>query len=73
MGAAMLTALAGVENEQQQIEQSAGYIAHWSQQIKDDPKLIVNAAAAAQKAADKILGTKFGDEASTTEKEEVAA
>ena len=73
MGAAMLSALSGVENDQRQIEQSAGYIAHWSQKIKDDPKLIVHAAAAAQKAADRILGTRFTDDTSTTEKEEVTA
>ena len=59
MGAAMLAALSGVENDQQQIERSAAYVEHWSQEIKDEPKLIVQAAAAAQKAADRILGTSF--------------
>lgn len=58
-GAAMLCAVAGIEPN---IEQHAAYIDHWRKAIANDPKLIVNAAGSAQKAADYILGDR--DEAS---------
>lgn len=38
------------------VEQSASYIASWLKVLKDDRKLIVHAAAQAQKAADLVLG-----------------
>ena len=57
MGASMLAGLAGLEVAGG--EQSAAYIAHWLQRFKDDRKLVVQAAAAAQKAADMIAGTTF--------------
>jgi antirestriction protein ArdC len=68
LGAAMLCGVAGI---QPQYEQSAAYIASWKSKLEDDPKLIVQAAAAAQKAADRILGTKF--ENRELEREKVAA
>ena len=39
------------------VESSAAYLEHWAGILKGDPRLIVNAAAAAQKAADYVLGT----------------
>lgn len=41
------------------IDNSAAYIQHWLEQLQNDRKLIVQAAAQAQKAADFILGTKY--------------
>jgi len=54
MGSAFLCGVAGIER---QLEHSASYIAGWLKALKADPKLVVNAAACAQKAADHILGT----------------
>lgn len=59
MGASMLCAIAGVENN---VDQSAAYIRHWMSKadyeaaLKADKKLVIYAAARAQKAADYILG-----------------
>jgi len=54
MGAAMLCGMAGIDN--QTIDNSAAYIDGWRSKIKGDKKLVVNAAARAQKAVDYILG-----------------
>jgi antirestriction protein ArdC len=54
MGAAMLSGVVGIENKT--IKNSASYIQCWLDQLKTDKKLVVHAAAAAQKAADFILG-----------------
>lgn len=54
MTAAFLCGRAGIE--QATIANSAAYIDHWRRKISDDPKLVVTAAARAQKAADYILG-----------------
>jgi antirestriction protein ArdC len=62
MGAAFLCAVTGIE--QVTLENSAAYINGWRKVIGDDPKLVVHAAAQAQKAADFILGRTFGVEAS---------
>lgn len=56
MGAAMLCGIARIENST--IENSAAYIASWLKRLKGDNKLVVQAAAQAQKAADYILGVK---------------
>ena len=53
MGAAMLCGVIGIENKT--IKNSASYIASWLSKLREDKKLIVHAAAAAQKAADFIL------------------
>ena len=53
MGAAFLSAHLGIE--QKTIENSAAYIRGWHDKISADPKLIVQAANQAQKAADFIL------------------
>ena len=51
--AAFLCAEVGIENT---VEQSAAYIASWLNALEDDEKLLVHAAAAAQKASDYVLG-----------------
>lgn len=56
MGAAMLCGISGL---QPRIEESASYIASWLKRLRDDRKLVITAAAQAQKAADHILGTAF--------------
>jgi len=59
--ASMLTGVAGISNNT--IELAASYINGWLSLIKKDRKLIVTAAAQAQKAADYILGnTHTGEE-----------
>jgi antirestriction protein ArdC len=52
MAAAYLCGVTGIE--QGTIENSAAYIQGWLKQLKDDRKLVIHAAAAAQKAADFI-------------------
>lgn len=59
MGAAFLCGQAGIA--ERTIENSAAYIQGWLEQLQNDNKLIVRAAAQAQKAADFILGTKFAE------------
>ncbi len=54
MGAAFLSGRAGIEHAT--IEASAAYLEHWIGKLKGDPKLAVQAAGAAQRAADFILG-----------------
>lgn len=54
MGAAMLCGVVGTENKT--IKNSVSYIQSWLGKLSDDKKLVVHAAAAAQKAADFILG-----------------
>ena len=44
------------------LEASASYIAGWLKRLKGDKRLVVHAAAAAQKAADFILNRKFDDQ-----------
>jgi antirestriction protein ArdC len=56
MGAAFLAAETGIVN--QTIDNSAAYIASWLGKLKNDKKLVVTAAGAAQKATDYILGRK---------------
>lgn len=57
IGAAMLCTVAGIDNST--IQNSASYIGSWLRKLKDDPKLIVQAAGQAQRAADHILGVNF--------------
>lgn len=54
MGAAMLCGVAGIDNDT--ISNSASYIHSWLRSLKEDSRLVVQAAAQAQKAADYILG-----------------
>jgi antirestriction protein ArdC len=61
MGAAFLCAIAGIANEHTDRNTTA-YIQNWISQLEDDNRLIVHAAANAQKAVDSILGTSFENE-----------
>ena len=56
MGSAFLCAVAGISPPT--IEQSAAYIAGWRKKLAADPKLVVTAAGAGQRAADWILGQR---------------
>ena len=58
--AAYLCGYAGIDN--QTIEQSAAYIDGWLSVLKKDKRLLIMAAAQAQKAADWILGKKSNSE-----------
>jgi antirestriction protein ArdC len=58
MGAAFLSGHAGIV--ERTLDNSAAYIQSWLGRLKDDRRLIVQAAAAAQKAADFILCKQFG-------------
>ena len=57
MGAAMLCGVAGIDNCT--IQNSASYIQSWLRSLKEDSRLVVQAAGQAQKAADFILGNKM--------------
>lgn len=61
MGAAMLCGVAGIENRT--IDNSAAYLAGWLGRLRGDNRLVVQAAAQAQRAADYVRGVGFGDEA----------
>jgi antirestriction protein ArdC len=52
MCAAFVCGHAGIDTD---IDQSAAYIKSWSQKLADNPRWLVSAASAAQKAADYIL------------------
>lgn len=68
IGASFLAGIAELETAGG--EESASYLAGWLSRIKDDPRLIVQAAAQAQKAADLIVGRTFEEK---EEKQELAA
>jgi antirestriction protein ArdC len=57
MGAAFLSGHAGII--ERTLDNSEAYVQAWLARLKEDRRLIVQAAAAAQKAADFILDTKF--------------
>jgi antirestriction protein ArdC len=57
IGAAFLCGQA--EIAERTIDNSAAYVAEWLKRMKDDKKLIVQAAAQAQRAADFVLGRTF--------------
>ena len=56
---AFLTGEAGIEVP---VERSASYLANWLQVLKNDRKMLVTAAAQAQKASDFVLGIEWGKE-----------
>jgi antirestriction protein ArdC len=56
MTAAYLCGITGIENRT--IDNSAAYIAGWAGKLRDDGKLIIHAAAQAQRACDYILNLK---------------
>jgi antirestriction protein ArdC len=57
MGAAYLCAEAGISPVV--IENQAAYVAGWLSKLREDRKVLIYAAAQAQKAADFILGCQF--------------
>jgi antirestriction protein ArdC len=57
--AAMLCGVTGIQT--QTLENSASYLKTWIARLKSDSKLIVQAASAAQKAADYIRGESAKD------------
>lgn len=63
MGAAFLCGHCGIEAKT--INESASYIHHWLLRLKSDKKLVVKAAADAQRAADFILNHPPVPEAET--------
>ena len=60
MGAAFLCGQAGIV--ERTLDNSAAYVSSWLQRFRDDRRLVVQAAAQAQKAADFILARTFGEE-----------
>lgn len=60
MGAAFLSGHCEIENAT--LDQSASYIQNWLERLKDDRKLVVHAAAQAQKACDFIRDVKPEEE-----------
>ena len=70
MTAAFLCGVAGIENTT--VLNSAAYIKSWLSKLKDDRKMVVLAAAQAQRAADYILARKAGEEASDPDVAEAA-
>jgi antirestriction protein ArdC len=65
MGAAFLCGHAGIE--QRVIENSAAYIQGWLKALKNDMKMLIMAAAQAQKASDYILNGKGGEDDNVTD------
>ena len=74
MGAAMLSAIAGLNVASLEVN-TAAYIDFWRSRISQDKGLIVNAAARAQKAVDLITDhdPQYEEDPDTTTTEEVAA
>lgn len=63
MGAAMLCGMAGLEPK---VENTAAYLQGWLQKLQNDKRLVIQAASAAQKAADYILDVQTEEAESTT-------
>jgi len=59
MGAAFLSGHCGLEDST--LDNSAAYIKGWLGRLRNDPKLVVQAAGKAQRAADYILDVKWGE------------
>ena len=58
MGAAFLCGHVGIDAVT--IDNSAAYVDHWLRQLRQDKRMVIRAAAQAQKAADFILGNGAG-------------
>lgn len=63
IGACYLTSYAGIAKDQ--FKNNVAYIAGWLEVLRDDKRFIVYACAQAQKAADFILNTEFGEKEET--------
>ena len=66
MGAAFLSAIAGIANEHTDRNTTA-YIQNWIAKLEEDNRLIVHAAANAQRAVDLMLGSTFEEEKEMSE------
>jgi antirestriction protein ArdC len=64
MGSAFLLAAAGIDGSDL-MDNSAAYLASWIKVLKGDSRLALQAAGAAQKAADHITGTTYAPETKT--------
>jgi len=60
MGAAFLCGQVGIV--ERTIDNSAAYVKSWLERLKDDRRLVIYAAAQAQKAADFILNAQPSEE-----------
>ncbi len=60
-GAAFLSAIAGIANEHTDRNTTA-YLQNWIEKLQSDNRLILHAAANAQRAVDCIIGQWFGEE-----------
>lgn len=69
-GAAFLCAHAGIAPKT--LDNSASYIAHWSRALSNEPRWVVQAASAAARAADHVLG-KQAKQADDSEDEQDSA
>jgi antirestriction protein ArdC len=69
---AMLAAETGIETDHE-FEQSAAYIQSWLRELERDPKLVPQAAAAAQRAADLITERQRQTEKDTEPERELEA
>jgi antirestriction protein ArdC len=56
LGAAYLCGVAGIVNDT--VDNSAAYIHGWLSKLRNDTRLLIQAAAHAQKAAEFILGER---------------
>jgi antirestriction protein ArdC len=56
MSASFLSGITGVDVYAKTIENTAGYIQHWSERFADNTKLIIRLSSQAQKSSDWILG-----------------
>lgn len=68
MGAAFLCAIVGIANEHTDRNTTA-YIQNWISKLEADNRLVIHAAASAQRAADCILGESFEAKSTATEEE----
>lgn len=71
MGAAYCCGICGIENAASQ-KNTAAYIQNWASRIKGDAKLVVQAAAQAQRAVDWMQGVTFNSPADEPKTEELA-
>jgi antirestriction protein ArdC len=73
LGSAYLLGSAGLDLDHEDgLAASAAYVAGWKSRLVEDPKLIVQAAAQAQKAVDLILGAGADEDEDEDEDEEVS-
>ena len=72
MGAAYLCAIAGIANDHTDRNTTA-YIQSWISRLEENNRLIIQAAANAQKAVDLIVGTTFEEEITEATREAVAS